>query len=92
MSAAERLFDSLRDLLYAWTHRFKARPNGSRSAALPPMPPVPSIDLDELFERHEARLTPSHGTTDGARIERVTMHDHAVSNLFDRRESVRYRY
>jgi len=84
VSAAERLFDSLRDLLYAWTHRLK--PRLQANPATPVVPPVPSIDLDELLDRHEARLSPSRDT---ARVERVTMHDHAVSNLFDRRESLR---
>lgn len=85
MSAAERLFDSLRDLLYAWTHRLKPR------QAAPEMTAIPRLDLDELIERHEARLTPTSNSSavPGVR-ERVTMHDHAVSKLFDRRESVRY--
>jgi hypothetical protein len=79
VSAAERLIDSLRDLLYTWTHR---KPRQSA-------PDVPRIDLDELLERHEARLTPSRG----ARVqERVTMNDQAVSKLFDRSESVRSPY
>ena len=80
MTAAERLIDSLRDLLYTWTHRFRPRQSA---------PDIPRIDLDELVERHEARLTPSAG----ARVrERVTMNDQAVSKLFDRSESVRSPY
>jgi len=89
VSAAERLFDSLRDLLYAWTHRFKSRHNAHGSTAMQRVPPVLRIDLDELLERHEARLTPKSAERAQRveRVERVTMHDHAVSNLFDRRVS-----
>jgi len=78
VSAAERLLDSLRDLLFAWTHRFKPRQSASASGS----PQVPRIDLHELIERHEARLTP---TTTPPRVERVTMHDHAVSMIYDDR-------
>jgi hypothetical protein len=78
VSAAERLLDSLRDLLYAWTHRFTARQGAPAREAH-----VPRIDLHALVERHEARRTPASTGAVPVR-ERVTMHDHAVSRIFDR--------
>ena len=76
MSAAERLLDSLRDLLYAWTNRLVRR--SSR---------VPCIDMHALVERHEARRGSLAHSDPGCVRERVTMNDHAVSRIFDRRQS-----
>jgi len=81
VSPAERLLDSLRDLLSAWTYRLSARQ--SPSARVRGGPHVPRIDLHALVERHDARRIPTSANAATTR-ERVTMNDQAVCRLFDR--------
>jgi hypothetical protein len=86
VTAAERLLDSLRDLLYAWTHRFTRRA-ASRGARARRSAHVPQIDMHALVERHETRRARSASDERVHVRERVTMHDHAVSRIFDRGHS-----
>ncbi|HEX4682615.1 MAG TPA: hypothetical protein VH277_07910 [Gemmatimonadaceae bacterium] len=83
MSAAERLLDSLRDLLYAWTYRLTARQSAATRAHRGSH--EPRIDLDALVERHESRQTPTSMNSVVVR-ERVTMNDQAVSRLYEPRD------
>jgi hypothetical protein len=84
VSPAERLLDSLRDLLSAWTYRLSARQSPSpRGPRGPRGSHVPRIDLHALVERHEARRIPTSANAATTR-ERVTMNDQAVCRLFER--------
>src|SRR2546429_583944 len=86
VSPAERLLDSLRDLLSACTYRLSARQSPpARRLRGPRGTDVPRIDLHALVERHEARCTPTSASTATLR-ERVTMNDQAVCRLFEQRD------
>lgn len=88
MSTAERLLDSLRDLLYAWTQRFTWRsPSRSRSVRRGRGSRGPRIDMHALVDRHEGRRGRAASDDAGPTCERVTMHDHAVSQIYDRGET-----